>query len=173
MVVIKASNELLYLILRRDLLERTLKRLSMFVLRAKVKLKDVSEDHALMGGENPLPRPVDGVERVEHILANLLLAGLARGTTRIRGLLAMSHRGQLQAAYLVSSRWAPAASDAQRVAGLRQVRQQVQRWTIVWTRASGLSARARLLVQRLQLLLLCLHPAAGQWWQRWLLCSVG
>ena len=49
MVVIKASNELLYLILRRDLLERTLKRLSMFVLRAKVKLKDVSEDHTLMG----------------------------------------------------------------------------------------------------------------------------
>jgi tRNA-modifying protein YgfZ len=49
MVVMKVSNELLYLVLRRDLLERTLKRLSMFVLRAKVKLKDVSEDHALMG----------------------------------------------------------------------------------------------------------------------------
>jgi len=49
MVVVKVSNELVYLVLRKDLLERTLKRLSMFVLRAKVKLKDVSSSFSLVG----------------------------------------------------------------------------------------------------------------------------
>ncbi len=55
MVVVKASDELVYLIMRHDLLERTLKRLGMFVLRAKVKLKDVSQDFSLIGlvGQSP------------------------------------------------------------------------------------------------------------------------
>jgi len=49
MVVIKASNEQLFLILKSDVLQRTLKRLSMFVLRAKLKMSDVSESYALIG----------------------------------------------------------------------------------------------------------------------------
>jgi folate-binding protein YgfZ len=56
MVVVKDSNERLYLIMKKDLLERTLKRLSMFVLRAKVKLMDVSAAYSLIGvmGEHEL-----------------------------------------------------------------------------------------------------------------------
>ena len=44
----RASDEIL-LICHRDLLAPTLKRLSMFVLRAKVKLSDASADYALDG----------------------------------------------------------------------------------------------------------------------------
>jgi len=56
MVVIKESQERLLLILPMDMLPRTIKRLSMFVLRAKVKLSDVSAAHTLMGimGESAL-----------------------------------------------------------------------------------------------------------------------
>ncbi|MFN0005425.1 MAG: YgfZ/GcvT domain-containing protein [Burkholderiaceae bacterium] len=49
MVVIKESSERFLLILQMDLLERTLKRLSMFVLRAKLKMRDVSASHSLVG----------------------------------------------------------------------------------------------------------------------------
>lgn len=49
MVVIKESNERLFLIIKKDLLERTLKRLSMFVLRAKVKLFDSTQHFSLIG----------------------------------------------------------------------------------------------------------------------------
>ncbi len=56
MVVIKESQERLLLILPMDMLPRTIKRLSMFVLRAKVKLSDVSASHTVMGlmGESAL-----------------------------------------------------------------------------------------------------------------------
>ena len=43
-VLLKISADDILLVLSRDLLAQTLKRLSMFVLRAKVKLADVSDD---------------------------------------------------------------------------------------------------------------------------------
>ena len=48
-VVYKRSAEDLLLICRKDLLAQTLKRLSMFVLRAKAKLSDASGDFQLVG----------------------------------------------------------------------------------------------------------------------------
>ncbi|MDI9330056.1 MAG: folate-binding protein [Alphaproteobacteria bacterium] len=63
-VVFKHAAEEVWLITRRDLLPRTLKRLTMFVLRAKVKLSDISEQQAVWGlagedmralSETPLP----------------------------------------------------------------------------------------------------------------------
>jgi folate-binding protein YgfZ len=48
-VVYKKAADEVWLIIRRDLLARTLKRLSMFVLRAKVKLNDHSDQQAVWG----------------------------------------------------------------------------------------------------------------------------
>ena len=48
-VVYKRSPENLLLICRKDLLAQTVKRMSMFVLRAKAKLSDASADFQLMG----------------------------------------------------------------------------------------------------------------------------
>ena len=48
-VVYKRSPENLLLICRKDLIAQTVKRLSMFVLRAKAKLSDASADFQLMG----------------------------------------------------------------------------------------------------------------------------
>lgn len=45
----KRANDELLLIISRDLLAQTLKRLSMFVLRAKAKLSDASADFQLLG----------------------------------------------------------------------------------------------------------------------------
>ena len=45
----KRSNSDIFLVCSRDLLASTLKRLSMFVLRAKVKLTDASDEFALYG----------------------------------------------------------------------------------------------------------------------------
>jgi len=45
----KRSNSDILLVCSRDILASTLKRLSMFILRAKVKLSDASEDFALYG----------------------------------------------------------------------------------------------------------------------------
>jgi folate-binding protein YgfZ len=45
------------LVCSRDLLAPTLKRLSMFVLRAKVKLRDASDDHELLGLAGPAAEP--------------------------------------------------------------------------------------------------------------------
>jgi folate-binding Fe-S cluster repair protein YgfZ len=66
-VYYKRDEEEVLLVCRRDLMAQTLKRLSMFVLRAKVKLSDATEDFHLMGlaGDavlkalcvDPLPRP--------------------------------------------------------------------------------------------------------------------
>jgi tRNA-modifying protein YgfZ len=47
--VIKLSNEDFLLILSRDLLDATLKRLKMFVLRAKCELRDVTTQYSVMG----------------------------------------------------------------------------------------------------------------------------
>ncbi len=48
-VYFKRNEEEVLLVCRRDLMAQTLKRLSMFVLRAKVKLSDATEDFHLMG----------------------------------------------------------------------------------------------------------------------------
>ena len=48
-VYYKRDEEEVLLVCRRDLMAQTLKRLSMFVLRAKVKLSDATEDFHLMG----------------------------------------------------------------------------------------------------------------------------
>ncbi len=45
----KRNEEEVLLVCRRDLMAQTLKRLSMFVLRAKVKLSDATEDFHLLG----------------------------------------------------------------------------------------------------------------------------
>ena len=49
MVVVKVSTDTVLLVLPQDLLAQTLKRLSMFVLRAKVKLSDASAQWQLRG----------------------------------------------------------------------------------------------------------------------------
>ena len=49
MVGFKASPEDVLLVMRQDLLAQTLKRLAMFVLRAKVKLSDASADWSVWG----------------------------------------------------------------------------------------------------------------------------
>jgi tRNA-modifying protein YgfZ len=48
-VVYKRSTEEVLLICRKDLIAQTVKRLSMFVLRAKAKLSDASDDFQLLG----------------------------------------------------------------------------------------------------------------------------
>lgn len=48
-VVYKRSAEEVLLICRKDLIPQTVKRLSMFVLRAKAKLSDASDDFQLLG----------------------------------------------------------------------------------------------------------------------------
>ncbi len=48
-VVFKRSQDEILLVCSRDLLAATLKRLSMFVMRAKAKLSDASDDFALYG----------------------------------------------------------------------------------------------------------------------------
>ena len=49
LLVIKAAPDRFWLVLRQDLLPQTLRRLSMFVLRAKVKLSDASAQCDLLG----------------------------------------------------------------------------------------------------------------------------
>ena len=49
LVVSKRSANEIWLVCRQDLLAQTLKRLSMFVLRAKVKLSDASAQHQMLG----------------------------------------------------------------------------------------------------------------------------
>ena len=48
-VVLKLSNEKYLLVCHKDLMQSTVKRLSMFVMRAKVKLHDASSDYELRG----------------------------------------------------------------------------------------------------------------------------
>ncbi|RZJ10010.1 MAG: folate-binding protein, partial [Haliea sp.] len=48
-IVIKRSEEELLLVCSKDILATTLKRLSMFVLRAKVKMSDATAEFALLG----------------------------------------------------------------------------------------------------------------------------
>ncbi|MDW5444391.1 folate-binding protein [Polaromonas sp. SM01] len=48
-IVFKRSHEEILLVCSRDILPATLKRLSMFVLRAKAKLSDATADYALFG----------------------------------------------------------------------------------------------------------------------------
>ena len=48
-IIFKRSEQEVLLVCRRDILPATLKRLSMFVLRAKVRLSDASDEFALAG----------------------------------------------------------------------------------------------------------------------------
>jgi len=48
-VVLKQSASQIFLIVQKDIMESTLKRLSMFVMRAKVKLSDASSQYQLSG----------------------------------------------------------------------------------------------------------------------------
>ena len=57
-VVFKKAADEVWLITRRDLLPRTLKRLSLFVLRAKVKLSDFTEQQAVWGLSGEVMRAV-------------------------------------------------------------------------------------------------------------------
>jgi folate-binding protein YgfZ len=59
-IVCKRSPQEFWLACRRDLLAATLKRLSMFVLRAKVRLADATGELALYGlvGQKPHPGPL-------------------------------------------------------------------------------------------------------------------
>lgn len=57
-VVFKKAADDVWLITRRDLLPRTLKRLSMFVLRAKAKLSDFSDQQAVWGLSGEVMRAV-------------------------------------------------------------------------------------------------------------------
>ena len=57
-VVFKKSATEVWLLTRRDLLPRTLKRLSMFVLRAKVKLSDASAEQAIWGLSGEVMRAI-------------------------------------------------------------------------------------------------------------------
>jgi len=74
---------------------------------------------AFLGGVPPIGTALPVVLTQEAAMSLRDESKLPRAGSwvRIRGLLAMSHRGQLQAAYLVSSRWAPAASGAGSMAG--------------------------------------------------------
>jgi folate-binding protein YgfZ len=57
-VVFKKATDEVWLITRRDLLPRTIKRLSMFVLRAKARLTDLSEEQAVWGLAGEVMRAV-------------------------------------------------------------------------------------------------------------------
>jgi folate-binding protein YgfZ len=50
-----------YLLTHRDMVDALVKRLSMFVLRLKCKLRNVSDASRVLGSKGPLPRPVDAV----------------------------------------------------------------------------------------------------------------
>ena len=89
MVGFKPSPEEVWLVMRQDLLAQTLKRLSMFVLRAKVKLSDASAELAVWGvfappGEPPWtcqPIGVEGVAPAGHAAWSVSLypaAGVSR-----------------------------------------------------------------------------------------------
>jgi folate-binding protein YgfZ len=61
-VVFKKSAHEVWLITRRDLLARTLKRLSMFVLRAQARLTDISAEQAVWGMAGEVMRAVSDSE---------------------------------------------------------------------------------------------------------------
>ena len=74
---IKLSPQDILLICNRDILPMTLKRLSMFVLRAKVNLSDASEDYSLYGLAGTAlqalaPQGLTPWQRIEQASANLV-----------------------------------------------------------------------------------------------------
>lgn len=73
MVTIKTAADTVLLVLPRDLLAQTLRRLSMFVLRAKVKLTDASAQwqlHGLIGSAAPGAAPwTTAVQGAAHTVA--------------------------------------------------------------------------------------------------------
>ncbi|MES2511458.1 MAG: folate-binding protein [Pseudomonadota bacterium] len=83
-IVFKRSEEDVLLVCSRDLLAQTLKRLSMFVLRAKTKLTDASADFLLLGltlGETAPPGPAPW-SRQDTGAANVVVLYPADGVQR-------------------------------------------------------------------------------------------
>jgi len=83
----KRSSTEIWLVCSRDLLAQTLKRLSMFVLRAKVQLSDASDDIALYGLAGSAlhaltPEPHHPWDRSDHDGATLVHLYPAEGVAR-------------------------------------------------------------------------------------------
>ena len=90
---IKRSPTEIVLICSKDLLAATLKNLSRFVLRAKVKLSDASADHAIFGLAGAAldvftqqPLPVDSpLYGMENVLLSPHMAGVTDDSLRAMG----------------------------------------------------------------------------------------
>ncbi|QJC56374.1 tRNA-modifying protein YgfZ [Polaromonas vacuolata] len=86
-VIFRRSQTEILLVCSRDLLAQTLKRLSMFVMRAKAKLSDASEDFLLLGVAGQAVQVLAGSEglpwsKVDHDLASLVRLYPAKGHAR-------------------------------------------------------------------------------------------
>jgi folate-binding protein YgfZ len=75
-VVVKRGKDDILLVCQRDLLVTTLKRLSMFVMRAKVRLSDATEDFALFG--------LAGNAQIQPTMATWSAASPAPGTSVVQ-----------------------------------------------------------------------------------------
>jgi folate-binding protein YgfZ len=78
-IVIKRATDDVLLVCSQDLLATTLKRLSMFVLRAKVKLSDASADFALWGLAGPALASFTGEAALPALSLRETPAGLVIG----------------------------------------------------------------------------------------------
>ena len=102
----KTSPEEILLACRRDLLAPTLKRLSMFVLRAKAKLSDASADFALYGAVGacvPADLPAAPWARLHAAEGDWVRLPAAAGAAR--ALLCLSASAQQPAAELAPALW--------------------------------------------------------------------
>lgn len=86
-VVFKRSPDEILMVCSRDILPATLKRLSMFVMRAKAKLSDASDEFTLLGltGEAVMSQGGDASRvwsKTDAASANLVVLPLADGTAR-------------------------------------------------------------------------------------------
>ena len=78
-VYYKRSEEEVLLVCRRDLMAQTLKRLSMFVLRAKVKLSDATEDFHLLGLGGEAVLKAVGTDNSEVLPWQRVVAAVSEG----------------------------------------------------------------------------------------------
>lgn len=86
-VVFKRSPDEILMVCSRDILPATLKRLSMFVMRAKAKLSDASDEFTLLGltGEAVISQGGDASRvwsKTDAASTNLVVLPLADGTAR-------------------------------------------------------------------------------------------
>ncbi|HET9976220.1 MAG TPA: folate-binding protein [Burkholderiaceae bacterium] len=116
-VVWRAADGAFFLACSADLLAATLKRLSMFVLRAKCKLDDASPEFALHGAVGSSAQAVHPGRVLEA--ANVTMVGLAPGDGIARALWVAPRGAMLPAApVLDASQWAwlEVASGVPRIA---------------------------------------------------------